>query len=205
MTEPKAPAGIIGGRALKTTWQTPEYLLDPVRAYFGGQIPLDVATAPNNPTRARQFYCPTDAVNEAAQVALFDDELVGERTGHDALELPWSPAFYCNPPYGKALKERWLPRAASQAREGAEGFLLLSCARWEQECLHELMAEANAVCWIGKRVGKHHGRVDFINPETGDAVKGNTYANMFLAFNVDFERFAEAFGKVGWCYRLGAA
>ena len=197
MSDCKAPAGIIGGRCARTSWQTPERLLEPVREYFGGVIPLDVATAPNNPTRARAFYCPADAVVETLQSGLFAEEEFGERVGHDALELPWGPQFFCNPPYGTALRLRWLPRVAEQACAGAEGFMLLSCARWEQECLHEAMAQASAVCWI-------KGRVDFINPVTGDAVVGNTYANMFLAFNVSFGRFAECFGKVGWCYRLAA-
>lgn len=43
MSERKAPAGTIAGPTLDTTWQTPPELLEPVRAYFGGRIPLAAA------------------------------------------------------------------------------------------------------------------------------------------------------------------
>ena len=171
--ERKAPIGIIGGPTLKTDWQTPQHILDGARRYWGGQIPCDVATTPQNPTRARRFFAPPDS---------------------DGLLETWPAEWWINPPYGKVLKT-WLAKAAQEARWGGTGIALLPCARWEQKYFQDVLTEANAVCFIRKRV-------KFINPATGDAVSGNTYANMFLGFNVDQSRWLEAFQPLGACVAL---
>lgn len=174
LTERKAKAGTItGAPCLKTDWQTPEHLLDCVRDYFGGPIPLDPATSPGNPTKALEFFTEED----------------------DGLSWDWHPQAFVNPPYGKAIRQ-WLMGTAQQATNDAEIIALLPCARWEQGYFHDFLDHVDALCFIRKRVS-------FVNPKTGDRVNGNPYANMFAGLNTDWSRFVRAFSPVGWCVRLG--
>lgn len=71
---------------------TPEYVLEPVRAMFGGIIGLDPCTEPDNPTRAQKFY----------------------HLPMDGCVLPWdADTVWCNPPYGEA-KDRWVKRCIAE-------------------------------------------------------------------------------------------
>lgn len=71
---------------------TPPYVLEPVRALFGGAIGLDPCTDPDNPTRAERFYC----------------------LPQDGCALPWdAETIFCNPPYGE-IRARWVDRAISE-------------------------------------------------------------------------------------------
>lgn len=171
-TQRKAPAGTITGPTMDKRWQTPPELLVPVREYFGGRIPFDAATADDNPTKAKKYATEKD----------------------NSLALKWPRQVYINPPYGDDL-HAFMGKIAWEAILGNEIITLLPCSRWEQRYWQMATQEANAVCWIRKRVS-------FIRPETGDRVDGNPYANMFLGFNADLERFAAAFGKVGACQEL---
>lgn len=70
-------------QASKPDWRTPQRLLEPARVVFGGQIGIDPATAPDNPTQARVFY--TEADNGLVQ--------------------PWDveDGLFCNPPWSRKL------------------------------------------------------------------------------------------------------
>jgi hypothetical protein len=71
---------------------TPGYVLEPVRALFGGTIGLDPCTEADNPTNARQFFCPPQ----------------------DGCEIPWlADTVFCNPPYGEA-RARWVDRCIAE-------------------------------------------------------------------------------------------
>jgi phage N-6-adenine-methyltransferase len=153
---------------MDTTWQTPPELVAPVRRYFGGRIPFDAATAPNNPCKARRFVT----------------------AEQDGLSMRWPRRVWVNPPYGRA-RGLWLPKMADEARDNdCEIVTLLPCARYEQYYWQYSMAQANAECLIRKRV-------KFIRASNGDRVAGNPYANCFVGFNVDLKRFAEHFGHLG--------
>lgn len=80
---------------------TPEWLLERVRAFCGGPIPLDVCTEADNPTKALTYFC--------------------ERGD----ELPWEfwPAW-CNGPYSRGSVERWGNKAIHEARQGCEVLFL---------------------------------------------------------------------------------
>jgi hypothetical protein len=173
--ERKAPAGTITGPTLDTTWQTPPELLEPVRAYFGGRIPLDAATATDNPTGADRFFA---------------------RPESDGLTWAWSGygGVFCNPPYGRVLRD-WLDKMRIEAEAGAEIISLLPSARWEQAYFQRAICAANALCMIRKRVA-------FVRAETRERVAGNPYANIFVGWNVDHARFAESFGPHGACVAL---
>ncbi len=169
--ERKAPTGFIGPNCLDTTWRTPPELLDRVSLYFGEErIPFDVCTGADNPCGAAGFWTESD----------------------NALVRPWPRRWWCNPPYGRALtKGGWLEKIAAEGQRG-EGIVLLSAARWEQHQMQLALAAASHICFIRKRV-------DFIRADTGDPVSGNTYANIFLGYSTNAERFLEAFGEVGLC------
>jgi hypothetical protein len=67
---------------------TPGYVLEPVRALFGGAIGFDPCTEPDNPIGAARFYAPP----------------------LDGKTLPWdAPTVFCNPPYGEA-RTQWVDR-----------------------------------------------------------------------------------------------
>jgi hypothetical protein len=150
------------------TWQTPPELVTPVRRYFGGRIPFDAATTAKNPCKARRFVTEEE----------------------DGLSMRWPRRVWVNPPYGRDLG-LWLPKMADEARDnGCEIVTLLPCARYEQYYWQYAMAQSNAECLIRKRV-------KFIRASNGDRVAGNPYANCFVGFNVDLDRFAECFGPLG--------
>lgn len=163
--ERKAPCGGILTTCLSIDWWTPPRLVAAVQRY--APIALDPATAKSNPTGARQWIAPPG------------DGLTVDWAGTAGAVDGWSGLVFVNPPYGKALRP-WLAKIHMVA--------LLPCARFEQGYLHELLEQAQAVCWVRKRVA-------FIRAETGDAVGGNAYASMFLLFNGDAERFEETMGK----------
>jgi site-specific DNA-methyltransferase (adenine-specific) len=174
-----AAAGKLPDKAARDLdYQTPEFILEPVRAYFGGVIPFDPATTPANPTKAASFCCPDDPSGYGP-------------TGCDGLAAEWhhvGPTFV-NPPYGREMR-KWLAKIAAEAKAGAEIIALLPVNRTEQGYMHEVLARASCVCWIRKRVA-------FIRPSTGLPARGNPYASMLLGFNVNCPRFWDAFRWVG--------
>lgn len=172
-TQRKAPAGTITGPCMDKRWQTPPELLVPPREYWGGRIPFDAATSEDNPTNAKRFATEAD----------------------NSLSIKWPSQVYINPPYGDDLFA-FMGKIAWEAQLGNTVIALLPCSRWEQRYWQMSLIHAGAVCWIRKRVS-------FIRPSSGDRVDGNPYANMFLGFNVDLEKFASAFGRVGACQTLG--
>ncbi len=91
-------------------WQTPDDLVDKVRAALGW-IALDPCTVTSNPTGARCFFTEAD----------------------DGLSHPWVDGFYCNPPYGRELP-KWSAHIAKQDREG----IVLTAARTDTRWFHEL-------------------------------------------------------------------
>ena len=79
-------------------WFTPPKILDPVREYFGGAIPLDPCTTPNNPTKARRFWTPKE----------------------NGLTKSFSKkGTFINPPYGKKHgMHAWLTKIHTEAAQG---------------------------------------------------------------------------------------
>lgn len=158
--QPKVRAGGIITTTLALDWQTPEEYLRPVRAVLTGDpalpIPLDVATAPNNPTGALRFYAPPES---------------------DGLSMPWDAPWFCNPPYGNQIRA-WFGRLLDQVRNGAPGLLFIPNSRTEMPYLHDVIRAAEAQCLV-------RGRVAFRRPETGDRPRGNVGGSIFLGYNLD--------------------
>lgn len=242
---PKVQAGGIIRVSLDNTWRTPEKILEPVRSYFGGEIPFDAATGLDNPTRAKVYavghlsdegrtaYAYAAARGLALSLAeapvpnfvaaaaaglpadhpdakavwrsvllkrkwakLMEPLEEGRLPFRSGLAVDWTRigGTYVNPPYGLELKE-WLGKIVSEAREGAEIVSLLPCSRWEQAYFTDLLAAANAVCFIRSRVA-------FISSIDGKAVGGNPSASMLLGFNVSEPDWSRAFGRLGRCFEL---
>lgn len=194
MTERKAPAGGIVRTCLDVSWQTPPEIIDRVRHYFGGQIPLDPATAGDNPTGALRYYARPDAPHEKAPALFLAPEHSGTLAGQDGLSVPWDAGVWLNPPFGRALRA-WLAKVVREADCGAEIVALLPCSRWEQGYMQDLLSAAKAVMFF-------RGRVAFVSTLDGARPGGNPYASMLLGFNVDSKRWREAFSVLGTCYEL---
>ena len=120
-------------------WRTPPAVLDLARellapprrlALVGGAthdaLPLDCATAPDNPTGARRFY---------------DGGAAG-----DGLMMPWDVPWWCNPPYGRSLKA-WAERAATAKAPG----MFLAPARVDTQWWARIYETADLIgFWRGR-------------------------------------------------------
>lgn len=167
-------------------YQTPRRVLDQVDAYCGGQIGLDPASTLPNPTNARLFCAPGKM---------------------DGLEISWAKppnydeefqwVVFVNPPYGKEVHP-WLAKIAEEASNHVRILALLAVNRTEQQYMQDAMYQANAVCWIRKRV-------PFLRPTTGKPAKQNPYSSALWGFNVDQAKFVEQFSKLGLVQLISAS
>lgn len=161
-------------------WLTPEKVLAPARAYFGGEILLDPATEPNNPTKARKFFTVED----------------------DGLAQPWNAPTWINPPYGKQFSQ-WCEKIHSELQRlpALEVIALFPCGSgrpgtryWQN---HVLVPELKAICYLNKRLA-------FLTP-AGEPMKQNNYPSSLLGFNVDVDRFVTCFGHLGKILKIEIA
>ena len=107
-------------------WRTPEPVLELARAWLGGAIGLDPATAADNPTKADRIY---------------DGEAHG-----DGLLLPWDAPWWCNPTFGQMLPA-WAERAACVEARG----LLLTPARVDTRWWGRIYETADCIgFWKGR-------------------------------------------------------
>jgi hypothetical protein len=156
-------------------WFTPSDIVDRVRAYFNGPIPLDPATAAHNPTGAVRFFTTED----------------------DGLRQSWSGGgVFVNPPYGEQTPD-WCRKIREESDAGLPIVALLPCGArfsteyWQEEVLSDRL---RALCFV-------RGRVAFVNPE-GQEQAGNPYDSAIYGFNVDRERFRAAFGVLGAAFAM---
>jgi hypothetical protein len=196
VSQAKAVAGGHVRTSLDNTWRTPEKILERVRVYFGGDIPLDPASGPDNPTRALRFF--TGAEPSSAPVpGLFtevEDLDALARARVCGLATPWDAPVWCNPPYGRELRA-WLKKMIAEGTRGTEIIALLPTARWEQPYLHDALRAALHLCLI-------RGRVDFISSIDGQPVRGNPSGSMLLGYCTSPARFSEAFSPLGACFEV---
>ncbi len=108
----------------KMDWQTPDHLLERVRAI--GPIAFDPATSPDNPTGAAAFLAPpSDGLAE---------------------DWPVEGLTYCNPPYGRALAP-WSVRITQHEGE----ILVLVPSRTDTKWWNRLRAWADlCLFWRGR-------------------------------------------------------
>lgn len=162
-------------------WITPDKYLAPVRSYFGGVIPMDPATEPDNPTRARRFYTKKD----------------------NGLIQDWGPQVFINPPFSAGELIPFLKKINELAKAGTEIIALLSVTRSETNNWQALLPikEQNAECFVRQRI-------KFLRPVHRDGVKNyeeagsNTQPSAFYGFNVDQDRFCGQFSSIGQCRKV---
>ena len=159
---------LVDKQAKHLDYLTPPEILEPVRKYFGGLIPLDPATTNDNPTQASTFMTLAD----------------------DGLSMPWNRPVFVNPPYGRELR-KWCDKIYLVATNNATEILaLLPVSRTEQQYMQDMMRRAINVCWIRKRV-------QFLRPD-GTRAKSNPYASAIWGFNVKSRtEFANVFMNIG--------
>ncbi len=173
---PEAPTiNWIDKECRETVWFTPPELLERVREYFGGPIPLDPATSKDNPTAAKRFF--TEA--------------------QDGLRQSWAgKGVFVNPPYGEVTK-LWCEKIHSSADVGTPIIALLPCGArfstgyWQE---HILTDRLSAICF-------HLGRVSFVDGN-GEEQVGNPYDSAIYGYNADQSAFARAFCPLGKVFNL---
>jgi len=158
-------------------WETPESILVPVRALFGGRIPLDAASRRGNPTKADRFYTPKE----------------------NGLVQPWDPAgTFVNPPFSKGAMPPWCEKILLEAEKGVPIVAVLPCGArystkyWQDYIFSEWL---HVTCW-------HRGRVGFLRPDGRIVRSGNTYDTQVMGFNIEAEAFAEQFWPLGSCFSM---
>jgi len=167
-------------------WRTPPYFLDLVRQV--GEIALDPASAPDNPTNARRFYA------------------------QDGLALPWDRdgLAFINPPYGAHLSGPVEPDYVHRRKSVITGhgrgwarrivqdqgdWIALVPTRTDAAWWHELHAAADwGVFW---RSPEHGSRIQFVDPDTGRPRGGSTLASSVFYHGADADRFLRAFSPHG--------
>jgi hypothetical protein len=161
-----------------TVYITPEKILEPVRKYFGGPIPLDPATEPNNPTKALAFAT----------------EFPGGDSLGDGFEVCWADhaGTFINPPYGRGMKD-WCAKIHEETVLGATILALLPCGarfatRYWQD--HIFNPGLDAELFV-------RGRVQFLRPDGSGTQGSNPYDSQLLGFNVSIERFKDCFSHLG--------
>jgi phage N-6-adenine-methyltransferase len=151
-------------------WYTPPEILEPVRDYFGGAIPLDPAAPLDNPTGAERFFTKQD------------NGLTQDWAGNGA---------FVNPPYGAEISD-WCRKIHESASTGLQILALLPCgARFSTSyCQNYILNEhLTAICFV-------RGRVGFVN-EDGEQQTGNIYDSAIYGYNADHEAFARSFDSLG--------
>jgi site-specific DNA-methyltransferase (adenine-specific) len=153
-----------------TEWRTPPAVLDVVRAYFRGRIPLDPAASSDNPTNARRFFTRRE----------------------NGLRRAWSAPSFVNPPYGRAIRA-WAAKIHEEAARGTEIVALLPAGarfgtRYWQE--HILIPQLSALCF-------HRGRIEFLDRQGRPSPSRNMYDSIFYLYNGHRARFERAFAALG--------
>jgi len=153
----------------ETVYITPVKYLKPVRIYFGGSIPFDVATEPSNPSKALGFWTKK----------------------HNSLKRSWPDEGFVNPPYGRVMR-KWTRKIRESSEQGKTYIALLPCGArfstkyWQADILQPCL---NSICLVNKRI-------PFERPD-GTVADSNPYDSAFYGFNVDPDFFAECFERYG--------
>ena len=119
--------------SVTTEWETPLELFNELDREFG--FTLDVAASHEN-AKCKDYFTKED----------------------DGLLKPWSGVVWCNPPYGRDMKN-WLSRALNEAKNGVTSILLIP-ARTNTIWFHELCLDVAEVRFIKGRPkfgGMDHG------------------------------------------------
>lgn len=139
---------------------TPPYVLEPVRDLLGG-FDLDPCTEPDNPCKAKSFFClPTDGCTQ-----------------------PWeAETVWCNPPYGEA-RDRWAARCIAEAKTGKRIVLLIP-SHTDTRTFQKAVASATSVLFA-------KGRLKFGVVRDNGRQEAASHGSALIGYNVDLSPLSE--------------
>lgn len=158
--------------SVEMTWRTPKRLLKLVEK-VAGPIQLD----PSADANPKYQFAPTS--------------LTGPGHGVDGLSCSWRGhgVVYCNPPYGRKIKQ-WIVKAAESSACGpaTDHIFLLVPARPDTKWFHEeILPYMTALCFW-------KGRMKF----GGKAVAPAPFPSLIVYYGSKPKRFKKVFRKFGW-------
>src|ERR1017187_9254128 len=116
-----------------TDWCTPPEIYLPVQKFFG-EIDLDPCSNPKSGVPAKKRYM--------------------LELGQDGLKAEWKGRVYCNPPYGRGLKD-WIEKAdyeADTVDHASEVILLIPAAVGTKNWQETIFRYANGICFLKGRI-----------------------------------------------------
>lgn len=125
-------------------WATPQALFDELSKEFDG-FTLDVAADATN-AKCERYYT----------------------REQDGLKQPWTGKIWCNPPYGRVIKD-WIAKGKEAADNGATVVFLVP-ARTDTRWFHEIVLPHAEIRFI-------KGRIKF-----GDSKVGAPFPSMLVVF-----------------------
>lgn len=156
-----------------TERRTPPEIVEAIRDIFEGVIVLDAASDDENPCSAR--WCWT-----------IDD-------GEKAFSEPWVDRTFCNPPYGSGI-ERWVMKAAAEARSGDRISLLTSLRRLENRAFNRAtLGSVDCMVIFNGRL-KFEGTGDDVDAYVGGPLPGS---HVLWLYNVSPGMAFAAFENLG--------
>lgn len=162
-------AQLINQSSNKQDWTTPPYIIEPARLALGGAIDLDPASSAwsNQYVKAAAYYT---------------EDMRGEGRG-------WYGRVWLNWPYGRAENPRWADRLI-EAYETKE---------IESACC--ICFSSTSESWYQRLLDYPHcqlkRRVPFIDPATGQEVRGATRGSTIFYLGSALSLFALAFADLG--------
>lgn len=171
-----APGPTTTPTSQRNEWGTPPEWLARVRVVLG-KIDLDPATT----LEANQFVSASGIYTKK----------------NDGLVQPWFGKVFCNPPYGSGLIHPFCEKMASEWDRGKiHEMIALTNSDTSTRWTRRLFESADAVCFPYRRLA-------FIDPDTGEPVKGNNRPQAFWYWGGGHEHFARAFSEAGTVLPLG--
>lgn len=119
-------AGAAACTSMREDWETPQALFERLDAEW--HFDLDAAATPGN-AKCERYLTPAD----------------------DALSVPWGGVVFCNPPYGRELRQ-WVEKARGEADSGRATVVMLIPARTDTSYWHDLIFGRAEVEFLRGRV-----------------------------------------------------
>lgn len=151
-------------KADRDCYRTPAYLVKWIKKNFHTSI--DGCASNENKTHI--FYVGLDHVN-----ADFNNFFTVNREALMRLVV-WQPRLFVNPPYSNPMP--YVQKAIELMRDGVFVVMLLPADK-STKWFEEIVTNATEIIDI---VG---GRINFLNPITGEEVKGNNKGSLIAVFN----------------------
>ena len=140
------------------SWQTPQWLFAALNAEF--DFALDVAASENHHLCNQYFTQQDSALDKSWLLSI--KGLVPRLTA------------FCNPPYSRGSKEKFLAKAADEMRNGITSVFLVPALPSEGWFPWSTASEVRFIT---------NGRVNFINPVTKTEIKGCPAGSCIVIFN----------------------